>query len=118
MVGVSLYLQASGHLVLPDDIRVRAERFSGGLVQDRVQHDRFHARRLRCRLAIVERFCGQRDRTFEGTLKARRCLLDAGVFGAGQHIGDQLRRGERIAQVMIDLGDGRAASGAPQGSEA
>ncbi len=80
VVGVCLYLDTFGHLIVPDNVRMRAERFSGGFVQSRAQQDGFHPRRFWGRLAIVERFGCQRDGAFKGPLKARSSLLDAGVL--------------------------------------
>lgn len=42
--------------------------------------------------------------------RARRQTLDLGIEG-GDLIGQQLRRGERVAQIVIDLGDGQPQIG-------
>ena len=96
---------AVGHAVVEGDVGVAGEAgVEGGVVDQRPQADRHRLRRRRALAAVVEHRLGKADGAVEGGDEARREALDLGVVETGHLVGEQLRRGQRVAQVVVDLG--------------
>jgi len=53
------------------------------------------------------------DGTLERMHQFRREALHAGIGNLCEPVGEQLRRGQQVAQVVIDLGNGEAEAGEP-----
>ena len=87
------------------------EGLEGGFLDGRMQADGLDLRARHGRSAIFQCVAGELDGAFEGPLQARRGALHARVIRCRERVGRKLSGGERIAQIMIDLGDGLAELG-------
>ena len=110
MVRIAREHEARRHLDV--DLRRSAiQRLIRRFRQHHPQADGLQLGRARRRLAIVQRGRRQLDCAFQCPLQARRRAFHTRVIGFRQHIRDQLRRSQRVAKVMVDLGHRAAKLG-------
>ena len=87
-----------------------AERV-GDVVDQAVERDQPAGRRRLAGAAIGERRLAVGDGAVEGGDQLRREALDGRVGQAAEAVGEELRRGEHVAEVVVDLRDGEAEIG-------
>ncbi len=112
LIGIGVDLEAGRHLVLPGDHGVadQAEHV-GDIVDQPVEGDQPAGRRGLAGAAVGERRLAIGDGAVEGADQLRREALDVGIGQAAEAIGEKLRRGQHVAEVVVDLGDGEAEIG-------
>ena len=112
LVGVGVDLETGRHPVLQGDRGVADEaQHIGDVVDQAVEGDQPARRRGLAGAAVGERRLAIGDGAVERGDQLRREALDVGVGQAAEAIGEQLRRGQHVAEVVIDLGDGEAEIG-------
>ena len=65
------------------------------------------------RAAVGQRRLAEVDRALQRAHQLRRKALHPRIGHAGELVGQQLRGGEQVAQIVVDLGDGKAERGEP-----
>jgi hypothetical protein len=73
------------------------------LLDQRFEHHRPAVRRRLLHLAVGERRLAERDRALERAHQLGREALHVRIGHAGEPVGEQLRRGQHVAQVVVDL---------------
>ena len=93
-------------------VGAEAERLVHFLDQ-RLEQDLPALRRRLLQAAVGQRRLAKRDGALERVHQLRRETLHAGIGNLGQPVGKQLRRGQQVAQIVIDLGHRKAERGEP-----